>query len=247
MEPVRIVIADDDEGMRLVMRKIVAKAEGYVLVGEAKDGNELMALYDEKKPQVVVLDVEMPFMTGVECARAIQDRNPRTILIFATAHEQYMSDAFSVYAFDYLVKPFKVERALETLRLARQRISESGHDIKPTDATRGEAKRIMIRQKDSVSLLDLSRLLLVQREDRSTVLYAMDGQRFVTGEALGELEARLPKADFFRCHKSYIININHIDTISPYGRWTYIVTLRGTEHDALITYEKFEELQKRFA
>ena len=53
-------------------------------------------------------DVEMPGMNGVECARAIQDRNPRTILVFATAHEEYMKSAFEVYAFDYLVKPFKL-------------------------------------------------------------------------------------------------------------------------------------------
>ena len=61
------------------------------------------------------------------------------------------------------------------------------------------------------------------------------------------MEERLPEGMFFRTHKSYIVNINHIESIAPYGRWTYIVKLRGTRQDALITHERFEELQTRFA
>ena len=69
----------------------------------------------------------------------------------------------------------------------------------------------------------------------------------MTGDALSEIEARLPQETFFRSHKSYIVNLNRIDSISPYGRWTYIVKLQGTDRDALITHERFEELQKRFS
>ena len=122
MNPIRIMIADDDPGMRLIMRKLVEKAEGYELVGEAVNGKQLIEMYDEIHPEVILLDVEMPEMTGIECARAIQDRDPRTIMIFATAHEEYMASAFEVYAFDYLVKPFRVERAMKTLDRIRDRL-----------------------------------------------------------------------------------------------------------------------------
>ena len=79
MEPIRILIADDDAGMRTVMRKLVERAEGYALAGEASDGEELLALYDSERPDVVLMDVEMPKIDGVECAKIIQDRNPRSI------------------------------------------------------------------------------------------------------------------------------------------------------------------------
>ena len=94
-----VVIADDDEGMRTVMRKMIERVEGVKLLGEAKDGKELLALVEEKKPQLVFLDVEMPQMSGVEAARIIQDTDPSVILVFATAHDRYMADAFEVYAF----------------------------------------------------------------------------------------------------------------------------------------------------
>ena len=74
-----------------------------------------------------------------------------------------------------------------------------------------------------------------------------DGTRYVVGDGMAELDERLPDDRFFRTHKSYIVNLNLIESIQPYGRWTYIVKLRGLKDDALITHERFEELQKRFA
>lgn len=247
MDPIRILIADDDAGMRTVMRKLIEKAENYALVGEAEDGEQLLALYEETHPQVVLMDVEMPKMSGIECAKAIQDRNPRTILIFATAHEQYMRSAFELYAFDYLVKPFRMERALNTLKLVHERLVQqsSAEPVRPVRAA--VSGRLMLKHREGLSFVDIPSILLIQREERASVLYLDDGTRYVTGDSLSELEERLPDSTFFRSHKSYIVNLNHIDSISPYGRWTYIVKLRGTEHDALITHERFEELQKLFA
>ena len=249
MEPIKVIIADDDEGMRLIERKLIRKVEGFELVGEAKDGEELLALVEEKHPQIVFLDVEMPGKTGVECARMIQDTDPAIILIFATAHDEYMGDAFEVYAFDYLLKPFKVDRVLKTLERARDRLTRRGEEapLPVHAAARPAPGRLMLHHKEGVSFVSMNDILLVHREDRSTVIYTAGGGRYVTGDSLAETEARLDPAVFFRCHKSYIINLNHISHITPYGRWTYIVRLSGTEHDALITHEKYEELEKLFS
>ena len=248
-QPISVLIADDEVGMRLILRKKIQAEEGFAIVGEAATGDEAMALFDELAPQVVFLDVDMPGKTGIECARLIQDQNPACILIFATGHEEYMGEAFEVYAFDYLVKPFKLERLEQTL----QRISSLLHSKReaalpaPRPAEpRNAAGRLMLKHRDGVSFIDLEDILLVQREERSTVIYTADGGRYVLSETLSETEARLDPQVFFRCHKSYIINLKRIKNITPYGRWTYIVQLEGTTHDALITHEKYEELEKRF-
>ena len=246
MDKIRILIGDDDPGMRLVMRRLAERAEGYELCGEAENGRELIDLFDREHPDVVLLDVEMPEMNGIECGKAIQDRNPKAIIIFATAHEEYMRNAFELYAFDYLVKPFSMERAQNTLRLARERLSEhrAVSAVRPPQVS--APRRMMIKHREGMSFVDLEDILLIQREDRATALILNGGQKLLTADPLGELEQRLPPEMFFRSHKSYIINLDQIDTISPYGRWTYVVQLRGTDADALITHEKFEELEKRF-
>ncbi len=241
MDSIRVAIADDNEGMRLIEAKLIALAEGFDLAGEAADGESLLALVREKRPQVVFLDVDMPGMNGVECARRIRETDPDVVLIFATAHEGYMGDAFEVYAFDYLVKPFRTERVLETLRKVRERFLEQD-TIARRPAALNANGRVTIRHRDGVAFVPMDEILLVQREERQTVLVCTGGRRFITGENLSEVEARLNPAVFCRCHKSYIINLNRIASIEPYGRWTSIVKLNGTKDTALITKEKLEEL-----
>ena len=243
MDTIRVLIADDDPGMRLVMRKLVEKAEGCDLAGEAEDGEALLLLYDEQKPDVVLMDVEMPGMSGIDCARAIQDRDPRTVIVFATAHEEYMKSAFEVYAFDYLVKPFKVERALETLSRIRDRLrggaDRTSERAQPMTAQPMTAQgRIMLKHREGVSFLDYADIAMAMRENRTTVILTRDGARYAVGDGMAELEERLPEGRFFRTHKSYIVNLDLIESIQPYGRWTYIVRLKGLKDDALITHER---------
>ena len=116
----KVLIVDDDDGMRLVLKKIIEKNEGFELVGEAKSGEAGLGLVETLSPHIVFLDIEMPGMGGIECAKRIMDIAPKTFIIFATAHENYMPEAFEVYASDYLIKPFKIDRILTTL----QRIKE---------------------------------------------------------------------------------------------------------------------------
>ena len=253
-EEIRVIIADDQEGMRMILRKMIAKVDGFKLCAEADSGDKVMALVEQHKPHVCFLDVEMPGMTGLECAKAIQDTDPHTIIVFATAHDDYMAQAFEVYAFDYMVKPFKLERVMKTLDRIRQVMLMRCAERQPQEVPaavvrpRGIASgRIMLHHKEGVNFINQADILLVQRENRSTVLYAAEGRRFETSEALGDVEDRLDPKIFFRCHKSYIINLNVIDSITPYGRWTYVGHLAGTTQDALITHEKYEELEKLFS
>ncbi len=249
MKDIKVLIADDDSGMRSIMRKMIERVEGFTLMDEADNGTDLIQLFEKHQPHVVFLDVEMPGMTGVECARVIQDMDPRAVIIFATAHDCYMGDAFEVYAFDYLVKPFKVDRVIKTLERARDRIAKLDETPLPPlnkPEKKASSGRLMLRHREGVTFVNMQDIVLVQREDRATVIYAIGDERYVTGESLGETEARLDADIFFRCHKSYIINLNQIKDITPYGRWTYVIRLNGTAHDALITHEKYEELEHMF-
>jgi two-component system LytT family response regulator len=136
---------------------------------------------------------------------------------------------------------------MNTLSLIRDRLTAQERKAEPVrPAAAAAAGRMMLKHKEGLSFIDIPGILLIQREERSSVLYLADGSRYISSDSLSELEQRLPQDTFFRSHKSYIVNLNHIDSISPYGRWTYIVKLRGTDRDALITHDRFEELEKLF-
>ena len=154
MDTIKVVLADDDAGMRLVVRHMLERVEGFTLVGEAADGDALLELVEKHHPQICFLDVEMPGKSGVECARIIQDMDPTMVLIFATAHDQYMGDAFEVYAFDYLIKPFKVERVMQTLERARDRLLRVDEKPLPSlarEPSRVASGRLMLHHREGVS------------------------------------------------------------------------------------------------
>lgn len=241
---IRTMVADDDAGMRLLLKKIVEKTPGFEAPVEAKDGLEALDLFERYRPRLVFLDIEMPLQSGVECARRIQDIDPRAFIVFVTAHEEYMREAFELYAMDYLVKPFKVARVQETLERMRQ--IEAGKYLRSVDsaASISAGTRLVIKRKESVQVVDTAEIILIQREERQSAIYTVGG-RVLSGDTLSELERQLPPDRFFRSHKSYIINVGAVQGIYPYGRWTYIVKLRGLQQDALLTFERYPELMRR--
>lgn len=230
---INVVIADDDAGMRLVLRKIIDSVDGVQCCGEATDGGEAVKLCEEFKPDIVFLDVDMPVMTGLQAAKEINIALPDTALVFCTAHSQYMPDAFELYAADYLIKPFKTDRVRQTVRRIRKSLLQS---------RTVPAKTIMLKNRDGITFLSVSDILLIYREDRLTYIETTDGS-YTTSDSLTELWKKLEGDSFFRSHRAYIINTNAIAKMYPYGRWTYLVSLRNTEKTALITHEKLEELQ----
>lgn len=242
----KVLIGDDDAGMRLVLKKAIGKNEGFEIVGEGENGLEALSLAEKLKPDVVFLDVEMPEMNGVECGKRIIDINPQTIIIFATAHAEYMEEAFQLYAFDYLVKPFKLERIFQTLdriwELSNERYDEN---LVKSLKYENRPSKLLIKNKEGISFVDMEDIIIIQREDRNTVLYTAL-ESYTTSDGLSELEERLDRSKFMRSHKSYIINLSMISKIYPYGRWTYIIKLKNTDKDALITHEKYDELKKMF-
>lgn len=242
----KVLIADDDTGMRKLLAKAVEKIDGFRVVGEASNGEEAFRLVEKLKPDVVFLDVEMPILSGIECANMIADFNPLIKIIFVTAHEEYMPEAFKVYAFDYMVKPFRMDRLYQTLQHLKNLAVKQNEETSPIPGiSKLELDKIMIRSKEGVILVDIDDIILIQREDRSTVIITAN-EKYITPDSLGQVEEKLGNWMFFRSHKSYIINLSKIHKIFPYGRWTYLVKLKDTDIDALMTNEKYEELRKRF-
>lgn len=243
---IKVLIVDDEKGMRTIIRKILEKVDGFEVVGDTDNGKEAISIFKEHHPEVVFLDVEMPGCSGTECAKKIADINPKTIIIFATAHQQYMSDAFQVYAFDYLIKPFKIERVMQTLdRIKKLNKPNYGDGIDKIIKYEKGLDKLMIKNKEGISFVDTKEIVLVQREENSTVIYTKNDS-FTTSISLSEIEEKLDPTQFFRSHKSYIINLSLITKIYPYGRWTYVVKLKNTEKDALLTHEKYEEIKRIF-
>ncbi|QLY78924.1 LytR/AlgR family response regulator transcription factor [Clostridium intestinale] len=243
---IKVLIVDDEKGIRTIIKKILEKSGSFEVVGDTDNGEEAIEIFNELRPEVVFIDVEIPGCSGIECAKRLADIEPKTIIIFATAHQEYMSEAFQLYAFDYLVKPFKIDRVMQTLdRIKSLNKPNYGDGIDKIIKYEKGLDKLMIKNKEGISFVDTNEIMLIQREESSTVIYTKTDS-FTTSISLSDIEDKLDKNQFFRSHKSYIINLSLITKIYPYGRWTYVVKLKNTDKDALLTHEKYEEIKRIF-
>lgn len=243
---IKVMLIEDEAGMRLLLRKIIEKLPEFEVVAECEELTEAVIAFDRQKPEVVFLDIGIKGQNGIECARILTDLNPKVKIIFATAHTEYMSEAFELYAFDYLVKPFDLERVKRTLgRIVEQMIPKECEPEEKVLNIQHRQDKLLVKGKESMSFIHIPDIILIQRENNATVIYT-EKDSYVTSVSMAELEKKLDSEQFLRSHKSYIINLSRIRKIEPYGRWTYIVHFQGRKEDALLTAEKFEEIKRRF-
>lgn len=242
----KVILVDDDINIRMLLRKIIERNNGFEIVGEADNSSDALTLFKKTKADIVFLDIEINGGSGLECAKLIADLEPKTKIIFATAYSEYMPEAFEVYAFDYIIKPFKVDRVNQTLeRIKELSVAHKSGELDKIVRYEKGLDRLLVKGKESISFIDIKDIILIQRENNSTVIYT-GKDSFTTSASLSDIEVKLDPDQFIRCHKSYIINVSKIKKIEPYGRWTYIITFKDLDKDALMTVDKFEDLKKRF-
>ncbi|HBV98238.1 MAG: LytTR family transcriptional regulator [Peptococcaceae bacterium BICA1-7] len=241
-----VLIAEDDPAMRQVISGAVMGVPGVEVVGQSGDGMEALELYEELRPRVVMVDIDLPGKSGLDLAREIFDINPWTYLVFCTGYSDYRDKAFEIYAFDYLVKPFRVERIGQTmsriLAVESAREGDAKIDAPVSRSTPVQGARLF-RDAEKFLMIDLKDIVFITRENRKTMVHYVGG-KVLTDETLGTLEDQLRDQMFFRAHKGFLINLHHVKELVPCGKSTYQVVMANTRERPLITWDKLRELEK---
>ena len=236
---INVLIVDDNEKMAQILKSAIDSQSAFEVKAIGADGETGIDLFDEHKPEVVFMDIEMPGISGIDCAKEILIREPDTYIVFSTAHTEYMGDAFEMYAFDYMLKPFKLDRLRGTLSRIENLLGKEEEPEKPVK----KLDKLLLKNRDGMSFVDIDEIMLVFREGSRTKIVTRRSS-YTTGMNLNTLEEKLAGESFMRTHKSYIVNLKHISEILPYGRWTHVVKLKALKEDALITHEKLQRLEE---
>ena len=243
----KVLIVEDDANMRLILKRALIGIQNVQVVGEAGSGTEAVSLANQLEPNVIIMDVELPGKDGVETSKEILDIIPDVFLIYATGHPEYMPEAFEVYAFDYLLKPYKMERLIQTItkiqKLVEIRQKCKLKSEKETAATVCIQHKVAVRIEHNLSLIDTSKITYFNREKRKTVIHIDDGKKIMTNESLEALEKRIGKGNFMRTHRSYLVNLDKIVAIQTWSRNNYLIVFGGLKEVAYITEERYKELQ----
>jgi len=245
----KILIVEDDPNMSLILKKVLYNISEVEIVGEAHNGNDAINLTIEREPDVIFMDIDLPEKDGIQTAKEILNIKPDVFLIYATGYSEYMPEAFELYAFDYLLKPYKLERIAQSVEKIRElmAIKERAISKQNSIASSGEiSKKVGIKIEGVVVFLEKEKVIFISREKRKTVIHTIGGEKILTNESLDILEKRLISNNFFRCHRSYIINLDMLQEIQPWSRGNYLVIFTNKNKEiAYMTEDKYKVLQEK--
>ena len=232
MAELRVLIVDDEPLVREGLRDYLADEPGLAIAGECANGLEALAFLERGAPvDVVLLDVQMPGLDGIELARALLPDGPS--VVFVTAFSEHAIRAFELNAVDYLLKPFDRERLRSAIaRVRGRRASQTQAELSDRlgvvlDALRRDrtyAERLLVKTDGRIRFVPVADLEWVEAADNYVRLHAR-GERHLLRETIRSLEGRLDPAHFARVHRSAIVNLARIRELQPTFNGEYAVLL----------------------
>jgi two-component system LytT family response regulator len=219
-----VLIVDDEAPARSVLREMLSAEPEVEVLGECATGFEAVKAAAELRPQAIFLDIEMPKLDGFEVLELI---DPAIAVVFVTAYDSYALRAFEVHAVDYVLKPFRAERLREALARARARVGERPEPAVLAHAARpaGEyARRIVVKDGSRIHLIPVDQLDCAQARDDYVELRS-GGKAHLKAQTLASLEASLDPAVFVRVHRSFLVRLDRIRAIEPYGKNDHVAIL----------------------
>jgi two-component system, LytTR family, response regulator len=230
-ENYRVIIIDDEELARELIKKYIYSNEKFTVIAECADGFEGVKKINELKPDLIFLDIQMPRLTGFEMLE-ILEFHPK--IIFTTAYEEYAIKAFELHAVDYLLKPFSLDRfyqALDKVKVDLEKSQTSDSEVvnrlMESPFKKG-LNRIVVKSGRNIKVIPIDDIKYLEAQDDYVMIYTMDG-KFLKQQTMSYYEQALDPTNFVRTHRSYIVKIDQIKQIEPYEKEVYIARLKTGE------------------
>ena len=232
MENIKIVIIDDEAPAREIIKHYLKEVDSIEVIAECSDGFSGLKTVSVMKPDLIFLDIQMPRLTGIEMVEVLTEKPE---IIFTTAYDQYAIRAFELNAVDYLMKPYQKRRFLDAVNKAIEKIrSGKGNKVPANELlvkkpeTSSPVNRIVVRKGNSLNLIPVEQIRYVEAQDDYVMIYHSTGKA-LKQQTMKFYEENLPKEDFVRIHRSYIVKVGEIKRIEPYGKDNHIAILHSDD------------------
>ncbi|MSR78233.1 MAG: response regulator [Candidatus Omnitrophica bacterium] len=234
---IRVIVADDEPLAREALVSLLTKDSEFQVIGLAKNGAEALDQIKKLKPDVIFLDIEMPVKNGLETASDLVKAAHPPLIVFATAFHQYAVEAFEANAIDYVLKPVDPERMAKTLKRLREHFKQVKPPAQKLVALeealikKGLLKKIAVHKRGSKDrmVLDPAQVYYFRVHLAEVLVFVEEGELIVNA-ALKELLANLDPEKFVQTHKSWIVNVDKVEKVSPMFGGNFEITIRHSSH-----------------
>lgn len=251
MTKIRTVIADDEPLSRERLRKLISKEDELELIKACENGQEAIDFLKDELPDLLFLDIQMPEIDGFEVLKQIDYENIPCI-VFVTAYDEYALRAFEVNALDYLLKPFDQQRFVKAVNRVKDQLknkSQAQLDTRLTklvntlDKNNNYLDRIMIKANGRVYFVKTNEIDWIEAAGNYLKLHC-DKKNHMVRETMSNMEEKLDPDQFFRIHRSVIVNIEKIRELQPWFHGDYMITL--LDGQKLTMSRNYKDLLQRF-
>ena len=238
----RVLIVDDEAPARERLRSLLAELDEADVIGEAVTGEQAVQRTIELAPDVVLLDVRMPGIDGIEVARHVNLLEQPPAVIFTTAYDQYAMEAFDAQAVGYLLKPIRKEKLAAALahasRLTRPQLAKV--------SAKAEIRRshIAVKHREGLRLIPIEEVQFFFAEQKYTTVRHLKGEDLIE-DSLRALEDEFGP-DFVRIHRNALVSARYLERIERNAEGQYFVKLRGCDSPLQVSRRMASELRERF-
>ena len=234
--PINTVIVDDERPARDELAFLLKSFSDINIVAQGKNGLEALALIKEHEPDLVFLDVQMPGLDGFGVIKKLVERKLRVPqIVFATAYDNYAIQAFEVNAVDYVLKPFDKARIGKAIQRAKKMVEANTSPVERLESLVGQlampaAKspqpvKLLVKSQSRMFLVDADDVIYASIQDGSITIFAREAEGVSNYRTIEELAAGLDAETFWRAHRSYLVNINHIKEVVPWFKSSYMLKM----------------------
>ncbi|HZK87456.1 MAG TPA: LytTR family DNA-binding domain-containing protein [Syntrophomonas sp.] len=256
---VKVLIVDDDERERIVHRYVLENIKDVEIVGEAVNGLDALLLCQEKKVDLVLLDIKMSEMDGFETANKLKQLKNPPLIAFVTMNKEMAVDAYEIGALDYIVKPIEQNRIEKTILRTKAQIAHRhyidelvNHKLKDRidemlDKFRNQeqyARKLPVREKGKIVLIKPEDIVFCESQGKKVFICTMN-EGFLSSYTLNELENRLDQSFFFRAHQAFIVNLNYIKEIINFGEGSYLLNLEYSQKNIILSRSRAKRLREK--
>lgn len=229
-ETYRVLIVDDEYPARQELRYLLKDYTNLEIVGEATNAAEALQLISALHYSILFLDIQMPGVSGLELSRQLKEKDNSPLVVFVTSHQEYALEAFGVDAVDYLLKPVSEKRLDEALQKVFTRLTSKGKAKESSDGQEGKStlEVIPVDYQGKTILLEEKDIIFVNASHDYTEIKTYD-KKYLSRFTLKDMENRLNLDLFYRCHRSYLVNIKKVREVTPLYNGTLLLTVEDME------------------
>lgn len=231
---INTLIVDDERPAREELAYLLKAFPEITVVAQGKNGIEAVHLIKEHNPDLVFLDVQMPGLDGFGVIKKLVERKLKVPqIVFATAYENYAVHAFEVNAVDYVLKPFDKGRVAKAVQRAKKLVEANASPAERLETLVSQLEmpkaaapvKLLLKAQQRLFLVDAKEMVYASIRDGTITIYTKDGEGVSNFGTIEELQASLDADSFWRAHRSYLVNINHIREVVPWFRSSYMLKM----------------------